>query len=119
LTAEARAEARELMLATKNLLKPAHGGPVATPGKDIAWGIFYLTMVLQDEPKEKTGLPIFSNENDALYAVTTEKLKLRDWIVARLKSGEIVITTPGRIIVNMQFPKEVPFMNQTMGKKEL
>ena len=119
LTEEARAEARELMLSTKNLLKPAHGGPVATPGKDIAWGIFYLTMVLDDEPKEQKGLPIFANENDALYAVTTEKLSLRDWIVIRLRNGEVLTTTPGRVIVNMQFPKEVPFMNETMGKKEL
>jgi DNA-directed RNA polymerase subunit beta' len=119
LTEEARAEARELMLATKNLLKPAHGGPVATPGKDIAWGIYYLTMTLDDMPKEKTGLQTFANESDVQYAVKTEKLGLRDWIVARLKTGDVMITTPGRIIVNMQFPKEVPFQNSTMGKKEL
>ncbi|OGL61842.1 DNA-directed RNA polymerase subunit beta' [Candidatus Uhrbacteria bacterium RIFCSPLOWO2_02_FULL_48_18] len=119
LTEEARAEARELMLATKNLLKPAHGGPVATPGKDIAWGIYYLTMTLDDMPTEKTGLQIFATESDVQYAVKTEKLGLRSWVVARLKNGEVLVTTPGRIIVNMQFPKEVPFQNSTMGKKEL
>lgn len=119
LTEEARAEARELMLATKNLLKPSFGGPVATPGKDIAWGIFYLTMEVTPQPSKREELPIFSDETDALYAVQNERLSLRDWILVRLKTGDIIITTPGRLLVNLQFPKEVPFMNQTMGKKEL
>jgi len=119
LTEEARAEAREIMLSSKNLLKPAHGGPVVTPGKDIAWGIFYLTMELTPMPKEKKGLPIFSDETDALYAVRIGHMKWRDWCVVRLKNGETLITSPGRVIVNSQFPHEVPFMNQTLGKKEL
>jgi len=119
LTEEARAEAREIMLATKNLLKPAHGGPVTTPGKDIAWGIFYLTMEMTTIPTEKKGLPIFACETDALYAVHSGHMKWRDWIVVRLENGETVITSPGRVLVNQQFPEEVPFMNQTLGKKEL
>ncbi|MBM5789596.1 DNA-directed RNA polymerase subunit beta' [Candidatus Parcubacteria bacterium] len=118
LTEEARAEAREIMLSTKNLLKPAHGGPVTTPGKDIAWGIFYLTMELTPAPKEEKGLPTFANETDALYAVQSGKLKWRHWCVVRREGGR-VITTPGRVLVNQQFPEEVPYMNQTLGKKEL
>jgi DNA-directed RNA polymerase subunit beta' len=119
LTEEARAEAREIMLATKNLLKPAHGGPVTTPGKDIAWGIFYLTMELTPMPKEQNGLPSFASETDALYAVHAGYKKWRDWCVARMDSGEKLITSFGRILVNQQFPDEVPFMNQTLSKKEL
>ncbi len=119
LTEEARAEAREIMLATKNLLKPAHGGAVATPGKDIAWGIFYLTMELTPMPTEKKGLPIFASETDCLYTVHTGTLKWRNWVAVRMESGEIIITTPGRIIVNQQFPEEVPFMNQVLAKKDL
>src|SRR3989339_1567876 len=61
LTKEANREAEELMLATHNLLKPSHGGPVATPGKDIAWGAYYLTMV-EDEPDE-TNLKSFPDAN--------------------------------------------------------
>ncbi len=119
LTEEARAEARELMLATKNLLKPSFGGPVATPGKDIAWGIFYLSMEPTPMPESQEGLPTFASETDALYAVQNEKLSLRDWVVVRMDEGHLMITTPGRLLVNAQFPKEVPYMNQTMGKKEL
>ncbi len=119
LTQEARAEAREIMLATKNLLKPAHGGPVATPGKDIAWGIFYLTMELVEKPEDTKTIPWFSSETDAVYAVKCGRLKWRDWVMVRLDNGEITLTTPGRVLVNKQFPEEIPFMNQIMGKKEL
>ncbi|MBI2473211.1 DNA-directed RNA polymerase subunit beta' [Candidatus Uhrbacteria bacterium] len=119
LTEEARAEAREIMLSTKNLLKPAFGGPVATPGKDIAWGIFFLTMEVTDMPETKEGLLAFSDETDALYAAQVGKIGLRDWILVRLSTKEMIITTPGRILVNQQFPEEIPFKNQVMGKKEL
>ncbi len=119
LTQEARAEAREIMLATKNLLKPAHGGPVATPGKDIAWGIFYLTMELLAKPEDWKTVPWFASESDAIYAVNIGSLKWRDWVVVRLESGEKILTTPGRVLVNQEFPIEVPYMNQILGKKEL
>lgn len=119
LTEEARAEARNIMLSTKNLLKPAHGSPVATPGKDIAWGIFFLTMELSPMPESKEGLPIFASEEEALYAAQVEKVKHRDWCVVRLRSGETIITTPGRVLVNMQFPEEIPYKNEILGKKPL
>ena len=121
LTEQARAEARHLMLSTKNLLKPAHGGPVATPGKDIAWGIYFLTMELTPPPEgdDRKNLPWFANESDALYAVQSGTIKLRDWIVVRLKTGDIVTTTPGRVMVNLQFPQEVEFKNEVLGKKQL
>ncbi len=119
LTEEARAEAREIMLSTKNLLKPAHGGPVTTPGKDIAWGVFYLTMELTPMPTEEKGLPAFPGETEALYAVQLGKMKWRDWCVVRRENGQRMITSPGRVLVNQHFPDEVPYMNQTLGKKEL
>ncbi len=119
LTEEARAEAREIMLATKNLLKPAFGGPVATPGKDIAWGIFFLTMDVTPMPEKREGLPIFASETEAMNAQSTRRIGLRDWCLVRLDDREIIITTPGRLLVNKQFPAEIPFKNQVMGKKEL
>lgn len=120
LTEEARAEAREIMLSSKNLLKPAHGGPVATPGKDIAWGIYSITMETSPKPENPTAeLKGFASETDALYAAQTGKITWRDWIICRLSNGETIVTSPGRILVNSQFPEEIPFMNETMGKKEL
>ena len=118
LTADAKREAEELMLATRNLLKPAHGGPVATPSKDIAWGVFSTTMVLDAEPTDLKVVPTFPSQTDALYAYQSRSVGLRDWVRVRM-DGELVLTTPGRLIVNQVLPAELPFMNQTMGKKEL
>jgi len=50
LTQEAREEAKNLMLSTKNLLKPATGQPIARPDKDIAWGCYYMNTIV--EPKD-------------------------------------------------------------------
>ncbi len=44
LSNKAVAEARELMLSTKNLLKPADGAPIVGPAKDMVLGNYYLTM---------------------------------------------------------------------------
>jgi len=116
LTREAKREAEELMLATHNLLKPSHGGPVATPGKDIAWGAYYLSMTF-DEPNEEN-LKLFANTQDAKYAYQSESLTLHTWIRVRVK-GEMHVTTIGRIILNERFPEFVPYKNETMGKKQL
>ena len=50
LSAEAQAEARLLMLAANNLLKPSDGTPVAVPTQDMVLGSYYLTLVREDEP---------------------------------------------------------------------
>ena len=59
LSAEAQAEARMLMLASNNLLKPSDGKPVAVPSQDMVIGSYYLTMIKEGEPgcpyKEKIG----------------------------------------------------------------
>ncbi len=118
LTEEAKREAGELMLATKNLLKPAHGGPVTTPGKDIAWGSFSITLTTTPQPKPED-VRWFACETDARYAQETGSVAMREWIGVRLDDGQRLVTTPGRLIMNSVFPEEVVYMNQTMGKKEL
>ncbi len=117
LTTEARREAEELMLATKNLLKPAHGSPVATPGKDIAWAVFYMTMT-HTEPDEKH-MKFFPDATSAMYAYETKMLGLQEWMKVRLANGVMMTTTIGRVIVNQWFPERIGFMNKPMGKKEL
>ncbi|MFH1142372.1 MAG: DNA-directed RNA polymerase subunit beta' [Candidatus Uhrbacteria bacterium] len=117
LTDEAKKEAEDIMLATKNLLKPAHGSPVTSPGMDMAWAIYYMTKTF-DEPDEEK-VQTFASESDAKYAYLIDHLKLRDWIRVRLDNGEIILTTIGRVLVNQKLPDMVPFMNQAMGKKEL
>ena len=119
LTEEANREAEELMLATKNLLKPSFGGPVATPGKDIVWGLYYMTSVKEDEPEDESSLRVFADKTEALYAHKTKHIGQSEWIKVRMPDGEILTTTIGRIIVNDHLPEDVPFMNQLLAKKEL
>lgn len=124
LTEEAKHEARDLMMATKNLLKPAHGSPVATPGRDLAWTAYCMSMVA-DKPEEKD-MKAFASISDARYAYETKNIGMREWIRVRgsLKpgmkdEGQITVTTIGRIIVNSVIPAVMPFMNQPFGRKEL
>ncbi len=125
LTEEAKREAAELMLATKNLLKPAHGGPVATPSRDLVWTAYAMTTV-KDEPDEKT-MKSFASLIDAMYAYQSKHIGLRDWVRVRgpvkgpgKKGGEeLVVTTIGRVLVNQALPESLPFMNQPLGKKEM
>ncbi len=116
LTTEARREAEEVMLSIRNLLKPSHGGPVTTPGKDMAWAAYYLTMTL-DEPDEKN-MKIFSSPDEAKYAYEVKKLGLQEWMKVR-KDGHILETTVGRLILNERFPEKIGFINDVMGKKQI
>lgn len=116
LTDEAKREAREIMLSVHNLLKPSHGGPVTTPGKDMAWAAYYLTMV-DGEPNEEK-LKTFTDSSEVLYAYEMKRIGLQDWVRVRM-NGEFLITTPGRLILNELFPERIGFVNATLGKKQL
>ena len=117
LTEEARQEAKNLMLSTNNLLKPATGQPVARPDKDIAWGAFYMTTLI--EPADGK-LKTFGTVDDAIYAYQTGKLPIREKIKTRLAAGSPVVeTNAGRILINRMFPKEVGFRNEPIGTKQL
>jgi DNA-directed RNA polymerase subunit beta' len=116
LTKEAKQEAEEIMLSIRNLLKPSHGGPVTTPGKDMAWAAYYLTMTL-DEPDEKT-IKSFESAEAAKYANAIDKITLQQWVRVRM-DGEMRITTVGRILLNEKFPEKIGFINDTMGKKQV
>jgi DNA-directed RNA polymerase subunit beta' len=117
LTEEARAEAKNLMLSTNNLLRPATGQPVAHPDKDIAWGAFYMTTLLDAaDGKVKT----FGSADDAVYAYQLGKLPIREKIKTRLAIGSPVMeTSVGRILLNRILPKEVGYKNETIGTKQL
>ena len=78
LSAEAQAEARMLMLAANNLLKPSDGKPVAVPTQDMVIGSYYLTMIKEGEP----GQPKFYKNEDRTEEVSFE-------VVKALVNGEI------------------------------
>jgi DNA-directed RNA polymerase subunit beta' len=98
LSIEAQAEARMLMLATNNVLQPSTGSPVITPSQDMVLGIYYLTL---DNPNatKGAGMKFFSFE-DALAAYEASIVELHAKILVRDEKGELLETTPGRIIFN-------------------
>src|SRR3989344_3754334 len=51
LTEKAKWEAANLMLASRNILKPATGEPVVRPTKDMVWGCYYLTLIKPSDEK--------------------------------------------------------------------
>lgn len=117
LTEEARWEAKNLMLSTRNLLKPATGDPVVQPDKDIAWGCFYITSMI--EPKDGK-VKTFGTADQSVYMYQLGKLDVREKIKLRVRAGEPIIeTTVGRVILNRILPKEIGFRNEVIGKKQL
>ncbi|MBE9546485.1 MAG: DNA-directed RNA polymerase subunit beta', partial [Proteobacteria bacterium] len=115
LTQAAQIECWTLMLASNNLLNPANGHPIVFPSQDMVLGINYLT-------KNKEGVKgegkYFSDYNEVIMALDVRAVDYHAVIKVRMK-GEWVETTPGRLIFNEQMPEEVPFVNRTLGDKEL
>ena len=116
LTPEAQAEARYLMLATNNLLKPQDGKPVAVPRLDMILGSYYLTMTLEGELGEGK---YFKDPEEALMAFQNEAVGIHAKIFVRITkeiNGEIkskkIETSVGRIIFNQGIPQDLGFINR-------
>ena len=116
LSEAAQKEARELMTASKNLLKPADGSPILHIEQDIVLGCYYLTY---DKPNVTTDkvVPI-SDLNEAIMALESDKIKLQTKIRTTFR-GNRIETTTGRLIFNSIFPDDFPFQDDTMTKKKL
>ena len=112
----AQAEARELMSAEKNLLKPADGAPVLAIYQDVVLGIYYLTY---DKPGTDQGEPkAFSSVYEAEMAYDQGIIALQTPIRVFSKR-EIRDTTLGRVIFNEILPKDYPYDNSVQTKKHL
>jgi DNA-directed RNA polymerase subunit beta' len=118
LTEEAKHEARTMMLASKNLLKPATGLPILLPYKDIVWGIYYMTSQIPPQGRETPRA--FSDAQQAIYAYRLRKIEMREKIVVRLEEGQKPFeTTVGRILFNRALPKEHGYVNDQLDTKKL
>lgn len=116
LSAEAQREARELMSATNNLLKPADGAPVLNIGQDVVLGNYYLTY---EKPGAQTDtVKAYSSVYEAEMAYDDGKLQLQSPIRIYAK-GEIRETTLGRVFFNEILPSEFPYDNNVQSKKQL
>ena len=116
LTDAAQKEAREIMVSSHNLLKPASGDPVMTPAQDVVVGCFYITTTREGLKGEGK---VFSNQQEAILAYNNKFIHLQANIKVRMDDGEIVDTCVGRIIFNKILPTEFGFRNIAFDKKHL
>ncbi|MDP2909746.1 MAG: DNA-directed RNA polymerase subunit beta' [bacterium] len=116
LSEEAQKEAKELMLSSNNLLKPATGTPIVSPTQDIILGCYWLTR-LSNEAEEagKT----FSSPAEAIIAHENGALDLRVKIKVRMKDGQILETSAGRLLFNETLPEGFRYINDLMKSKKL
>lgn len=117
LSDEAQAEARDLMSARNNLLKPADGSPVLSIYQDIVLGCYYLSYEkpsCQLKPGEHRR--VFSGLDEAEMAKDAGEIKFQTPITIRFR-GQILDTTLGRVIFNEVLPEDFPFVNETLDRK--
>jgi DNA-directed RNA polymerase subunit beta' len=121
LSDEAQKEAREIMLSTLNLLRPATGMPVMGPFRDIALGSYYLTKM--KEPADPKDVKVYSSDSEAVNAFEYGFLKQNEKIKVPnpkiLDKIELIETTVGRIIFNRSFPADYPYINRLIDNKQL
>ena len=114
LSAEAQAEARFLMLAANNLLKPSDGKPVTVPTQDMVLGSYYLTLVKADEMGANK---VFRDKDEAIMAYNDGIVGLHAPIRVRMTNdkGEhkLVWCTVGLIIFNESIPQDLGFVDRT------
>ena len=122
LSVEAQAEARFLMLAANNILKPSDGKPVCVPTQDMVLGSYYLTMEAQ---QEKGSGSIFSSKEEAIMAYQVGaigihadiKVKMYREFDGVLESG-IIQTTVGKILFNESIPQDLGFIDRTSNEEK-
>ena len=122
LSVEAQAEARFLMLAANNLLKPADGKPVAVPTQDMVLGSYYLTL---EKDGEKGEGKTFRDINEAMMAYQAGLVSLQAKIRLRVTKtigdeqvSKIINTTVGRIIFNENIPQDLGYVDRTDADKQ-
>ncbi len=118
LSAEAQAEARFLMLAANNLLKPSDGRPVVVPTQDMVLGSYYLTLVKDGEPGEGK---VFRDVSEALMAYQEGIVTLHAKIKVRMTKGSqsrIIDTTVGRLIFNDPVPQNLGFVDRSKPENQ-
>jgi len=117
LSLEARTEARMLMLASNNILKPATGKPIIEAHHDVALGIFYMTTVREGMLGEGN---IYKDEDEARMAYDDGKLFIQSPIYVRRQAslnGEVITgkvkTTIGKILFNECIPQCLGYVDRT------
>ncbi len=137
LSPEAQIEASVLMLSSHNILSPANGNALAVPTQDMVLGIYYLTKARRGAKGEGR---TFANIDEVLLALEMGEVETLSPVRLRYTGKVIELTkaydnqdilhtepvtyqnqylesTVGRIILNDQMPKQMPFVNGLLKKK--
>ena len=128
LSDKAVTEAKELMMATRNLLKPADGQPIVGPSKDMVLGVYYLTL-MRDGRKGEGQIFGTMEEVEMAYALDYvdihAKIKLETYTYFKEDHNRyadnkprrrIIETSPGRVLFNMVLPEQFQFVNRVLDK---
>ena len=113
---KAQKEAKDLMLSSEGILKPATGQPIAIPRQEMILGCYFLTNIrtnLKGEGK------VFSDYKEAKIAYDFEKIDLQAKIKVRIEKSGFVETSVGRIIFNEALPDDLPYQNQIQNSKNI
>src|SRR6184192_1513985 len=114
LSAAAQAEAKNLMLSTRNILKPADGQPVVTPRQDMVLGTYWLT--LDSDKKEEPR--IFGDYAEVQSAYDMGIVTYHS-PVKFPQNGGVVETTAGRVMFNAVLPEELRFVNKVLDRSAI
>ena len=120
LSVEAQAEARFLMLASNNILKPQSGQPVVEPTQDMVLGCYYLTLQRDGEKGEGKA---FASEDEAIMAYQTGECSLHAKVKIRIerefegrKLRKVIDTSIGRVIFNNAIPQDLGFVERNTAE---
>ena len=128
LSLEAQLEARVLMMSTNNILHPANGTPIIVPSQDIILGLYYLSLMKDEEPGEGMS---FASIHELQHALDNGVITLHTKINGRFETvgakgkteSAMYETTPGRMLVGELLPKrpgiEFSLVNRTLTKQEI
>jgi DNA-directed RNA polymerase subunit beta' len=128
LSQKAVEEATTMMMATRNLLKPADGQPIVGPSKDMVLGVYYITMI-QDGLKGEGRLFSSLEEVETAYELGYVDIHAKIKVLTttywkddgnRYADGKprtrVIETSPGRVMFNLALPEEARFVNRVLDK---
>ncbi len=120
-------EANNLMLSSRNLLKPADGEPIISPSKDMVLGVYYLTM--EDNLEHLGNGRVFSSIDEVNLAYQLDQLDIHARIKIMTETWyddkhnrlsepvtRLIETTVGRVLFNYILPFEMRFQNMALDK---
>jgi len=123
LSVEAQSEARFLMLAAHNIMKPSDGKPVCVPTQDMVLGAYYLTI---DKDGAKGEGRSFSSPDEVIMAYEVKDIDIHAKIKVKISGvvngnsiTSIIETTPGKLIFNEAIPQDLGFVDRNIPGNEL